>query len=105
MSPGPHTLVVNAMDNAGNAHAISSTFAIIVSANSLSNSVEQLLASGAIGNAGVANSLMAKLSGNPTRNNLNAFLNELDAQLNQKITQQAYDILRTAALSLLATLP
>jgi len=105
LAPGAHTLVVTATDRAGNPPATkSSTFTVIITPASLGTSVQQLLAIGAISEAGTANSLMAKLSGNVTSNKINAFLNELDAQLNKKINQQAYDILRAAALSLLASL-
>lgn len=105
LAPGAHTLVVTAADNAGNPPVSkSSTFTVVVTPASLGTSVQQLLAMGAISDPGTANSLLAKLGGNVTSNNINAFLNELDAQLNKKINQQAYDILRAAALSLLASL-
>lgn len=105
LAPGSHTVVVNATDAAGNMNSASSIFSVIVTAGSLSSAIDQLLAMDAISNAGVANSLQAKLKGTPSRNNLNAFLNELNAQLGKKINQQAYNILKAGALALLATLP
>jgi hypothetical protein len=54
----------------------------------------------AIDNRGTAISLHAKVGKNP--NQLNAFLYELDAQRGKHISQQAYDLLRSAALYLIA---
>ena len=79
-----------------------------VPGGTLSSLVGELLAAGLIDNGGVANSLIAKsdaaaaqiAQGNFTtaRNQLNAFLNELDAQAGKHITQQAYHLLQADAL-------
>jgi MBG domain (YGX type) len=86
-----------------------------ITADSMSALVTQLLAAGLIDNAGIANSLTSKLSGisamiaqgntNAAKNQLNAFINELDAQLGKHIAQQAYDLLKAAALYLINSLP
>jgi hypothetical protein len=96
---GQHTLIVSAADNAGNQGIASLTFALEVTAQSLLGSIDRLLAMGAIDNNGIANSLRAKLGKNA--NQVNAFLNELDAQKGKHITPQAYDILRAGALYLI----
>ena len=79
-----------------------------VPGGSLSSLVGELLAAGMIDNAGVANSLTSKsdaaasqiVQGNTTaaKNQLHAFINELDAQAGKHLTQQGYDLLKTAAL-------
>ena len=104
-SLGSHTVVVTAADVAGNTNSASASFSVIVDAASLSASVTQALALGWIDNGGTANSLLSKLSGTPTRNQLNAFLNELNPQQGKHINQQAYTVLQAAALYLLSTLP
>ena len=68
-------------------------------------SVTQEPALGGIYNAGIANSLLSKLGENPTRDSVNAFLNELHAQNGKHITAQAYAVLQADALYLLGTLP
>jgi ElaB/YqjD/DUF883 family membrane-anchored ribosome-binding protein len=89
---GTHTVTVTATDNAGNVKTTTASFFIVVTATSLSNTIDSLLASGGITNAGQANSLKAKL---PSQ--LNAFINELNAQRGKKITEQAYQTLLAAA--------
>jgi len=79
-----------------------------VPGGSLSSLVNELLAAGMIDNAGIANSLTSKAdaaaaqiaSGNTTaaENQLNAFINELDAQAGKHLTPQAYNLLKAAAL-------
>jgi hypothetical protein len=81
---------------------------------SLSSLVGELLAAGLIDNAGIANSLTSKSSaaasqiaqGNTTaaENQLNAFINELDAQVGKHLTKQAYDLLKAAALFAISSL-
>jgi hypothetical protein len=97
---GGHTVAVNITDNAGNTASASASFSIGTTPESISDSIDRLLAIEAIGNAGIANSLKTKLDGNP--NQWNAFLNELDAQRGKKISQQAYDVLKAAALYMIA---
>lgn len=72
---------------------------------SLSRSVTAELALGGIDNAGTANSLLSKLNTPLTKNALNAFINELNAQNGKHITSQAYAVLYAAAEQLLSTLP
>jgi hypothetical protein len=68
-----------------------------------------------IDNAGIANSLASKADaaasqiaqGNTkaAKNQLGAFINELDAQVTKHLTQQAYDLLKAAALYYIGRLP
>jgi hypothetical protein len=86
-----------------------------ISASSLSALVSQLLAAGAIDNAGIANSLISKLDAagaqiaggntNAAKNQLNAFINSLSAQSGKHITQQAADLLAMGAQILISILP
>ncbi len=75
-----------------------------VPGGSLSSLVHELLVAGMIDNAGIANSLISKADaaaqGNTpaARNQLNAFINELDAQAGKHLTQQGFDLLKAAAL-------
>jgi hypothetical protein len=81
---------------------------VYVPGGSLSSLVSELLAEGMISNSGVANSLISKsdaaasqsAQGNnqAAKNQLNAFLNELDAQAGKQVTDQGYDLLKAAAL-------
>jgi hypothetical protein len=105
LSLASHTVVVNTTDGAGNTKSASAAFSVMVTASSMMDSVTQELALGGIDNTGTANSLLNKLGANPTRNSVNAFLNELNAQNGKHITAQAYAVLQTAALYLLSTLP
>ncbi|HKD09465.1 MAG TPA: hypothetical protein VKB79_26405 [Bryobacteraceae bacterium] len=86
-----------------------------VPGGSLSSLVGELFAAGMIDNAGVANALTSKsdaaasqtAQGNTTaaKNQLNAFINQLNAQVGQHLTQQAYDLLKAAALFYISRLP
>ena len=105
LSLAAHTVVVRTTDGAGNTNIASAAFSVIVTASSMMDSVAQELASGGIDNAGIANSLLGKLGSNPTRNSINAFLNELNSQNGKHVTAQAYAVLQAAALYLLNTLP
>jgi hypothetical protein len=79
-----------------------------VPGGSLSSLVDELLAAGMIDNAGIANSLTSKSdaaaaqsaagNNNAAINQLNAFLNELNAQNGKHITEQGYELLNAAAL-------
>ena len=85
-----------------------------VPGGSLSSLVGELLAAGMIDNAGIANSLISKADaaasqiaqGNTqaAKNQLNAFINELDAQNGKHITQQGYGLLNAAALYVISHL-
>jgi hypothetical protein len=79
-----------------------------VPGGSLSSLVDELLAAGLIDNGGIANSLTSKsdaaaaqaAQGNTTaaKNQLNAFINELNAQAGKHVTPQAFQLLNAAAL-------
>jgi hypothetical protein len=99
-SLGSHTVVVAVTDAAGNTANASVSFSVAASVDSLHGSIDRLLALGAIKNQGIATSLHAKVGKNP--NAMNAFLNALDAFRGKQITQQAYDVLRNAALYVMA---
>lgn len=93
-----HTVKVDITDNAGNTSKASASFVITASVVSLNAAIDRFLAAGEIANAGIANSLKAKLG---DLDELHAFLNELDAQLGKKVTQKAYDALKAGALFLM----
>ncbi len=97
---GQHTLLVNAMDNAGNQGSSSVTFTVAATAGSMAEAIDRLLATGEIDNGGIANSLKAKLGKNA--NQMNAFLNELDAQRGKHVSEQAYGILHAQAVYVIA---
>lgn len=79
-----------------------------VPGGSLSSLVGELLAAGMIDNAGIANSLTSKSAAATSQiaqrntaaaeNQLNAFINELYAQVGKHLTQQAHVLLKAAAL-------
>jgi hypothetical protein len=79
-----------------------------VPGGSLSSLVNELLAAGMIDNAGIANALTSKSdaaaaqiaqgNNNAGKNQLNAFLNQLNAQAGKHLTQQGYDLLKAAVL-------
>jgi len=79
-----------------------------VPGGSLSSLVDELLAAGMIDNAGIANSLTNKSNaaaaqiarGNTAaaNNQLNAFINELNAQAGKHLSLQGYNLLKAAAL-------
>lgn len=87
---GPHTFSISARDGAGNSDTSSVTFTIIVTPNSIKADVAQFQAMGAIGNQGLANSLLSELDaasnaraeGNCTAagNIYQALINELEGQ-------------------------
>jgi hypothetical protein len=112
---GPHTFTVNALDNAGNASPQGSvTFTIVVTAESAVESVNQLLASGAVG-ASSAASLLAKLSNaganrkagrcDVASNVYSAFIAEVTAQIGKSIRPPAAAILIADAQYLIAHCP
>lgn len=90
LTPGPHVFAIHAVDHLNNESQTSVTFTIVVTPMSLAEAIHEFLAAGCIDNAGVANSLIRKLSaaeraisaGNVRvpMNTLNAFLNEVRGQ-------------------------
>lgn len=82
-----------------------SQLAPVITFESLRAAITQSLAAGGIDNAGTAQSLLTKLKGTPGKTQLNAFLNELNAQKGKHINDAAYTLLQTQATYLLSTLP
>ena len=96
---GLHTVTVNVTDNGGNTTSDSASFSIIVTASSLNDSIDRLLAMHAIKSREAARDLKEKLDDRPYE--LREFLHELAEQRGRKISQQAYDILKAGALYLI----
>jgi hypothetical protein len=100
---GQHTFTVSATDQVGNTGSLSVIFNIAVTAQSIKLDVNQFVASGAISNSGIANSLLAKLDAAqtartggdcPTAANIyNAFDNDVQAQIGKAITAPAATVL------------
>lgn len=109
---GSHTFTIDAVDNLGNARSVSVTFTIIVTADSIKDDVNQFLASGGIKNAGLANSLLAKLDAAAaaeargdcgTADNIyQAFIHELQAQSGKGVSATAASIMIADAQFLIA---
>lgn len=114
LSLGSHTLTVNATDNAGNTASASVTFTIVADINSLIAMEQRACALGWISGDGVCNSLLVKLQAakasidrgqfNAAKNQLNAFMAELDAQNGKKVTQ-GFDLLKSDTAYVISTLP
>jgi len=115
LSLGPHTLAVNAADEAGNSASASVTFNVVADIYSLIAARQRVQELGWIVKQGTLKSLDAKLNAakaaiergqfNSARNQLKAFLNELNAQKGKAVSQQAYDLLRADALYVISRLP
>jgi hypothetical protein len=109
--PGEHTLAVTAMDKAYNESSLSVTFNVNVSVESMMSVVTSLHNEGKIDNAGIYDSLIAKLEAaaknkniNAASNVLEAFINEVQAQSGQHITEEAANLLVADVQWLLAHL-
>jgi hypothetical protein len=108
LAPGSHTVVVDAVDKADNAASASVTFDVSVDIDGLTASLEYMCELDWINKDGICNSLGAKLRAakasiergklNAAENQLNAFINELEAQKGKAVSQQAYDVLKASAL-------
>jgi hypothetical protein len=115
LSLGAHTFLIDAVDNLNNAGMKSVSFSIIVTADSIKGDVLFFLESGAIKNAGEANSLLAKLDaaaaqraeGNcsAAANMYLAFINELQAQSAKGVDTTAAAIMIGDAQYLIAHCP
>lgn len=91
---GLHTLVISSSDLAGNQGSRTVQFQTVASIDSLKALVTLFADSTEIDNAGIANSLQAKLN----NNNLNSFVNQVQAQSGKHISSEAANyLLRDAA--------
>ncbi len=114
LSLGSHTLTVNATDNAGNSASASVTFTVVADINSLIALEQRACTLSWISGDGVCNSLLVKLQAakasidrgqfNAAKNQLNAFMAELDAQNGKKVTQ-GFDLLKSDTVYVVSTLP
>jgi|GEM_PF-1251018 len=96
LSLGEHTLTVSAYDLAGNGSSVTVPFRISASPESLSALIAMFAESGQISNAGIANSLLAKVQAGSWQ----ALLNQLEAQAGKHISAEAADVLRRNAEAL-----
>jgi len=107
LSLGNHTFTINADDKVGNVSSpVSVTFSIIVTPQSIIETLNQLVEDGEIKHNAV-NPLMAKLTNakrkweqdkcTPATNMYGAFINHLQAQSSKKVSSFAADILITDA--------
>lgn len=103
---GTFTYTVSAMDNAGNTVTASATYTVIAKPDVISL-IKQMLASGQIDNAGIANSLISKINAalaaesrgdvQASNNIIRAFINQVEAQSGSHISTSAAAILINAA--------
>ena len=115
MNLGQHTFTVNAIDNAGNEDSSSVTFTIVVTAESIRDDVNQFVATGAIRNRGLANSLLSKLDAAASartagdcataNNNYQAFIKELQTHIGKGVDASAAAIMIADAQYLMAHCP
>lgn len=82
---GQHTLVISSSDLAGNQESKTVHFQTVASIDSLKALVTRFADTKWIDNAGIANSLQAKLA----NNDLNSFVNEVKAQNGKHISSEA----------------
>ncbi len=111
MNFGQHTFTVTAIDNAGNEDSSSVTFTIVVTPDSIEDDVNQFVATGAIRNHGLANSLLAKLNAAASaraagdcataNNDYQAFIKELQTQIGRGVEATAAAIMIGSKLSLI----
>ncbi|RIX59528.1 hypothetical protein D3P08_05135 [Paenibacillus nanensis] len=94
---GQHVLEISAADLAGNQAKAIMTFETTTSLESMQQLILQFQAGGAIDNQGIANSLLKKLQ----HNNLESFVNEVNAQSGKHISSEAASILLRDAQYLL----
>ena len=104
---GAFTYTVTASDNAGNTITVSAAYNVIATTDGLNSLIQQILASGQIDNAGIANSLLSKVlnaadaaasgNGQASDNIMQAFINQVSAQSGQQISASAAAILINAA--------
>lgn len=112
---GPHSFTVQSADHVTNAGQSSVSFTVVVTADSIKQDVTQFLAAGLIKNAGLANSLLAKLNAaanarsrgqcETAANQYNAFIDALQAQAGKGIDANAAAIMIADAQYLIANCP
>jgi hypothetical protein len=112
---GPHSFTVQSTDHVNNLGQSSVLFTIVVTADSIKQDVDQFLAAGLIKNAGLANSLLAKLNAaadarsrgqcGTAANQYNAFINALQAQAGKGVGANAAAIMIADAEYLIANCP
>jgi hypothetical protein len=95
---GQHTFIVTANDLAGNQGSTTVHFQTVTNLNSLTDLVARFTKNNWIDNAGIANSLQAKLA----NNDLNSFVNEVQAQSGKQISSEAATYLLRDAQFLLS---
>lgn len=94
---GLHSLTITAQDRAGNRSNQTATFQTAASIQSLQDLVNRFMASGWIGNRGIANSLLKKLHACQVV----SFIHEVEAQAGKHISAEAASFLLRDARALL----
>lgn len=97
---GKHNIIANASDMIGNATSSTVNFRIIATIESILSDIERAFALGWINEKGIKESLIQKIraviKNKNNKNNMlaKAFLNELEAQRNKHINEQAHQLLK-----------
>jgi hypothetical protein len=114
ISAGSHQFTVTAMDKADNSTQASVSVFVSVDINGLIAAKNKVCELGWVDKAGTCNSLGAKLQAAKDAisrgknavaiNQLNAFINELEAQKGKAVTNKAYNLLRADALYVISQL-
>jgi hypothetical protein len=94
LAPGTHTFAVTATDLAGNTATSTLTFTIAIDLETLKGLVTAFTTEGSIEQAGISNSLLQKLE----HGQLQAFINQVEAQRGKHIAETAADYLLRDAL-------
>jgi hypothetical protein len=105
MTLGDHTFTVTAADNVGGTSTASVTFSIIVTPASIEGDVTEFLASGAIKNSGLANSLLAKLNAAAAaraRGQCSTAANQYQSFIDELLAQSGNGVDATAAAIMIA---
>jgi len=112
---GPHSFTVQSADHVNNVGQSSVLFTIVVTADSIKQDVTQFLAAGLIKDAGLANSLLAKLNAaadarsrgqcGTAANQYDAFIHALQAQAGKGVDANAAAIMTADAQYLIANCP
>jgi len=95
---GDHQLAVHTVDRVGNPSNLTTTFRIVATQESTISDIERAYALGWIDNAGIKESLVKKFQA-VAKTEINkvlakAFLNELEAQKNKHVNEQAYQLIK-----------